>query len=93
MLTTIEHGINTALMIGVALLIDAALMVNAALLISVILAVTRTTQGRPDRLVAAAGPRHGAGAGYDEQGSVPLPASVGSLRIDPAAVADGEVAR
>jgi hypothetical protein len=96
MQTMIEHGINTALMIGVALIINAAIMINGALLIGVVLAIVRSTLVRANKLVvpAATGDTwHDAGAGGDDPGSVPAPVGVESFRMHPTAISSGEIAQ
>ena len=94
MQTMIEHGIDTAMMIGVALLLSAALIVNAALLVGVALAAVRSTLARAAPLVvsaATADPWHDAGAGDSDPGSDVRPGAMQSFRAHPAALSGSEV--
>jgi hypothetical protein len=93
MQTMIEHGINTAMMIGVALLLSAALIVNAALVVGVVLAVVRSTLTRAAPLVvssATADPWHDAGAGNNDRGSAPRPGAMHSFQAHPVALSGSE---
>ncbi|HLB97648.1 MAG TPA: hypothetical protein VJK90_08295 [Acetobacteraceae bacterium] len=94
MQTMIEHGINTAMMIGVALVISAALIVNAALLVGVALAAVRSTLARaapPVLPAAAVDPWHDAGARDADPGSAARPGAMDSFRAHPAALSGSEV--
>jgi hypothetical protein len=93
MQTMIEHGIDTAMMIGVALLLSTALIVNAALIVGVVLAVVRSTLARSAPLVvsaATADPWHDTGAGDNGPGSVPRSGTMHSFRAHPAELSGSE---
>jgi hypothetical protein len=93
MQTMIEHGINTAMMIGVALLLSTALIVNAALIVGVVLAVVRSTLPGAAPLVASAAtadPWHNAGAGDSDPGTAPRPGTMHSFRVHPAELSGTE---
>jgi hypothetical protein len=93
MQTMIEHGINTAMMIGAALLISGALLLNGALIVGVALAVVRSTLARAAPLVvsaATADPWHDAGAGNNDRVSAPRPGTMHSFRAHPAELSGSE---
>jgi hypothetical protein len=96
MQTMIEHGIDTALMIGAALVITAALMVNAALVVGIALAAVRSMLARAAAPVVAggvAGTWHDSGAEDDDPDAVPRPDTMGPFRAHPAALSGSEGAR
>jgi|HubBroStandDraft_1064217.scaffolds.fasta_scaffold718100_1 hypothetical protein len=94
MQTMIEHGINTALMIGAALVITAALIVNAALVVGITLAAVRSMLARAAAPVVAggvAGTWHDSGAEDDDPEAAPRSDTMGPFRAHPAALSGSKV--